>query len=92
MRLRGHILPTMTFFLDKLALRIETQLLQWHTMSGNLLQRGGMMFCSALLPMQWIVTQILVSEVIGFDTVCDFGTATAEKVADRWRGMVLALN
>jgi hypothetical protein len=32
------------------------------------------------------------SEVIVFNTVCDFATATAEKVEDRWGGMVLALN
>ncbi len=33
-----------------------------------------------------------VSETIGFDTVCNFATATAEKVEERWGGMVLALN
>jgi hypothetical protein len=33
-----------------------------------------------------------VLEVIGFDTVCDFATATVEKVEERWGGMVLALN
>jgi hypothetical protein len=31
-------------------------------------------------------------EVIGIDTVCNFTTATAEKVEERWGGMVLALN
>jgi hypothetical protein len=33
-----------------------------------------------------------VSETIGFDTVCNFAKATAEKVEERWGGMVLALN
>ncbi len=33
-----------------------------------------------------------VSETIGFDTICNFATATAEKVEERWGGMVLALN
>ena len=37
-------------------------------------------------------SNFFVSEVIGFDTVCNFAAATAEKVEERWGGMVLALN
>jgi hypothetical protein len=37
-------------------------------------------------------SEFFVMEVIGFDTVSNFAAATAEKVEDKWGGMVLALN